>query len=183
MTQPQPYMVELVEHDPAWVGIAVREAERLRGALGSVLVEVHHIGSTAISTIRAKPIVDLLPVVGSLAEVDARRTDIEALGYAWWGELGIQGRRYCILTDAATERRVAQLHVFATGSERIGWHVTFRDYLLAHPQEARAYEAEKMHAQALHPGDVNAYNDAKAAWIRGCDERAAAWRGARRQRG
>ena len=174
--QPQPYTIELVEHDPAWLAIAAREARRLRDALGSVLVEVHHIGSTAIPSIRAKPIVDLLPVVRSLAGIDGRRAEVEALGYAWWGELGIEGRRYCILTDATTGRRVAQLHVFAIGSERIAWHVTFRDYLLAHPGEARAYETEKMRARALHPRDVSAYNDAKAPWIRRCDERAAAWR-------
>jgi GrpB-like predicted nucleotidyltransferase (UPF0157 family) len=140
-----------------------------------VLVEVHHIGSTAIPTIHAKPIVDLLPVVRSLAETDARRADVEALGYEWWGELGIAGRRYCILTDAPTGRRVAQLHVFELGSEQVARPVTFRNYLLAHPEEARAYEAEKLRALALHPADVNAYNDAKAPWIRACDERAAAW--------
>jgi GrpB-like predicted nucleotidyltransferase (UPF0157 family) len=176
MAQPEPYKIELVEHDPAWVVIALREADRLRGALGSVLVEVHHIGSTAIPSIRAKPIVDLLPVVRSHAEFDVRRAEIEALGYSWWGELGIEGRRYCILTDSTSGHRVAQLHVFAVGSERIPWHVTFRDYLLANPEEAKAYEAEKMRARALHPGDVNGYNDAKAAWIRECDARAAIWR-------
>jgi len=176
MAEPQPYIIELVEHDPAWVAIAAREAERLRGQLGSVLADVHHIGSTAIPSIRAKPIVDLLPIVRSLAEIDARRAEVEALGYAWWGELGIEGRRYCILTDTATRCRVAQLHVFAVGSGRIARHVTFRDYLLVHPEEARAYEAEKIRARALHPRDVNAYNDAKGPWMRACDERAAAWR-------
>jgi GrpB-like predicted nucleotidyltransferase (UPF0157 family) len=139
------------------------------------LLETHHVGSTAIPSILAKPIVDLLPVVRSLAEVDARRADVEALGYEWWGERGIAGRRYCILADAA-QRRVAQLHVFALGSEEIARHLAFRDYLLAHRAEARAYEAEKIRARALHPADVVAYNDAKGPWIRGCDERAAAWR-------
>lgn len=176
MAQPRPYVIELVEHEPAWVARAAREAERLRGALGSVLVEVHHVGSTAIPSIRAKPIVDLLPVVRSLAEIDAQRAEVEALGYEWWGELGIERRRYCILRDATTGHRVAQLHVFAAGSEQIARHVTFRDYLLAHSEEARAYEAEKLRARAMHPGNVDAYNDAKGPWIRGCDERAAAWR-------
>lgn len=118
---------------------------------------------------------DLLPVVQSLAEIDARRAEVEALGYEWWGELGIEGRRYCILTDAATGRRVAQLHVFAVGSGQIAWPVTFRDYLLVHPEEAREYDAEKIRARALHPGDVNAYNEVKGPWIRGCGKRAAAW--------
>jgi GrpB-like predicted nucleotidyltransferase (UPF0157 family) len=179
MTQPKAFPILLVEHDLAWRAIAARETERLRGALGPVLVTVHHIGSTAIPSIRAKPIVDLLPVVRSLTEVDARRVNIEALGYVWWGEMGIEGRRYCILSDGPAERRVAQLHMFAFGSERIERHVAFRDYLLAYPEEARAYEAEKMRARELHPGDVNAYNAAKGEWIRECEGRVAAWRKSR----
>jgi GrpB-like predicted nucleotidyltransferase (UPF0157 family) len=176
MARPQPYVIELLAHDPAWAAFATCEAERLRVALGSVLVEVHHIGSTAIASIRAKPIVDLLPVVQSLTEIDAQRAAVEALGYVWWGEMGIEGRRYCILTDATTGRRVAQLHMFEVGSPQIARHVTFRDYLRAHPEEANVYEGEKLRAQARHPRDVNAYNDAKGAWIRQCEERAAAWR-------
>jgi GrpB-like predicted nucleotidyltransferase (UPF0157 family) len=176
---PRPFPIELVEHDEGWAAIAAREAERLRGAIGAALVDVHHIGSTAIPGIRAKPIVDLLPVVQTLAEVDAKQAEVEALGYDWYGEFGIPGRRYCVLVDAETGRRVAQLHVFAAGSERIVQHVGFRDYLRAHPDDARAYEAQKLAAMALHPNEVNAYNDAKSAWIKACDERAAAWRAAR----
>ncbi|MDB4936809.1 MAG: hypothetical protein JWP87_3781 [Labilithrix sp.] len=173
---PTPYRIELAEHDEGWARIAAREAERLGGAIGPALLEVHHIGSTSIPGIRAKPIVDLLPVVSTLTEVDERRAAVEALGYEWYGDYGIPGRRYCILKDAATGRRVAQLHVFASGSERIAQHVGFRDYLRAHPDEARAYEAEKIAARGLHPDDVNAYNDAKSPWIKGCDARAATWR-------
>ncbi|MGD0674039.1 MAG: GrpB family protein [Polyangiaceae bacterium] len=172
---PQPYVIELVAHDPTWSVIAIRETERLRAALGPVLLKVHHIGSTAIPTVRAKPIIDLVPVVGSLEEVDAHRGDIEALGYVWWGEMGIAGRRYCIRTDSATGRRVAQLHIYAVGAERIVAHLAFRDYLLGHPEEARAYEAQKMRAQALHVDDVNAYNAVKESWMRACIERAVAW--------
>jgi GrpB-like predicted nucleotidyltransferase (UPF0157 family) len=169
------FPIELVEHDRAWAEVAVREAQRLRDAVGAVLLEVHHIGSTAIAGIRAKPIVDLIPVVRSLDEVDAKQGDVEALGYEWRGELGIAGRRYCILADPPSGRRIAQLHIFAAGSGQIPRHVAFRDYLRAYPEEAMAYEAEKFRAQALHPDDVNAYNDAKSAWIQACERRVAAW--------
>ena len=172
--------IVLVEHDPRWSAVAARETERLRAALGDALIEVHHIGSTSIPGIRAKPIVDLLPVVRSLDEIDAARRHVEALGWWWRGEFGIAGRRYCVLTDATTGARIAHAHAFAAGSGEIARHVDFRDYLRAHPDEARAYESEKLRAMALHADDRNAYTDAKGPWIEACDRRAAAWRAGHR---
>ena len=165
------YPIVLARHDPAWATRALRLGEALRGVVGDAMLAVHHIGSTAIAGIRAKPIVDLLPVVGGLEEIDAKQASVEAAGYVWLGECGIAGRRYCVLVEGG--RRIAQLHVFAAGAPDIARYLAFRDYLRARPDEARAYEAEKLRAQALHPGDVLAYADEKSAWIRGCLERAA----------
>ena len=173
------FEIALAEPDPAWRVIAARETERLHAAIGDALIEVHHIGSTSIPGIRAKPIVDLTPVVRSLAEVDERQEAVEALGYEWRGELGIAGRRYCVLVDPVTEKRIAQLHIFAVGSEGITQHLVFRDYMRAHPDEARAYEAEKLRAASVVTHDVNAYNDEKSGWIHACNLRAAAWARAR----
>ena len=79
---PPPFPVTLRPHDPTWAAMAAGESERLRSALGTNLIAVHHIGSTAIPGLAAKPIVDLMPVVRDLAALDAGRGDIEALGYA-----------------------------------------------------------------------------------------------------
>jgi GrpB-like predicted nucleotidyltransferase (UPF0157 family) len=73
--------VELVQHDPRWAVDAKAEAKLLADVLGRRLVTIHHGGSTAIPGIRAKPILDLMPVVISLTNLDTRRSDIEALGY------------------------------------------------------------------------------------------------------
>jgi GrpB-like predicted nucleotidyltransferase (UPF0157 family) len=59
------FAIELVEHDPEWARVAARETTRLREALGDALVVVHHVGSTSVPGLRAKPIVDLR---GRLAE-------------------------------------------------------------------------------------------------------------------
>ena len=95
-------MVELRDHDPRWASEAAREGERLARALGALIVEVHHVGSTSIPGIAAKPILDLVPVVRSIEGLDAVRGAVEALGYAWWGEYGLPGRRFCIREDPAT---------------------------------------------------------------------------------
>ena len=167
--------VELAAPDPAWALRARDEAAWLAAALGEVLIETHHIGSTSIPGIRAKPIIDLLPVVTSLAALDARRETIEALGYLWRGAFGLEGRRYCPMNDPAAGKRVVQAHFYEQGSPQIERHLNFRDYLRAHPDQARAYEAEKIRAAGLQPDDTLAYNAEKNDWIAAADIRAAAW--------
>ena len=162
---PLPIAVELLSHDPAWAARAEFEARRLAAALGEVLVGVHHIGSTSIPTIRAKPVVDLLPVVTDLAALDAHRGAIEALGYLWLGEYGLSGRRYCTFNDPTTGRREVQAHCYQRGSAAITRHLAFRDHLRRHPELARAYEFEKCRCRDLHPQDSRAYTDCKGAWI------------------
>ncbi len=167
--------VELVPHDPAWAVRAREAGEALGGALGDLLVAVHHIGSTAIPAIKAKPIVDLMPLVTSLADLDARAHKVKALGYEWRGEFGIAGRRYCTLADPQTGKRLIHVHFFVEGWPDVERHLSFRDYLRAHVDEAREYEAQKLRAAVLHPGDMLAYNDVKGPWIKACERRALAW--------
>jgi GrpB-like predicted nucleotidyltransferase (UPF0157 family) len=165
--------VWLAPHDPAWAEMAAAEGARLTGTLGDALIVVHHIGSTAIAVIAAKPVVDLMPVVRGLEALEARRSEIEALGYLWRGEFGIAGRRYCVLERQGT--RVFHVRFFAEGHPNIATQLVFRDYLRAHRDEALAYEAAKRAAAEAHPDNSLAYNDHKAGWIRACVERAQAW--------
>lgn len=162
---PAPIEVELVPHSVAWAVNADEESKRFAAALGANLVLVHHVGSTAIPSICAKPILDLMPEVHSLDTLDAMKSVVQRLGYEWWGEYGIRGRRYCTLNDATTGRRLVQLHCFETGDPEIERHLAFRDYLRAHPEVALAYDEEKRRCRDLHPDNSHLYTDAKAAWI------------------
>lgn len=69
---PPPIKVELQSHDPNWSHLADVEARLLFEAIGPNLATVHHVGSTAIPGIRAKPILDLIPVVGRRSKRDER---------------------------------------------------------------------------------------------------------------
>ncbi|WP_338866308.1 GrpB family protein [Myxococcus stipitatus] len=173
---PPPIRVELFPHDARWADEARTEALALAKALGPDLLRVvHHVGSTAIPGIHAKPILDLMPVVTDLAALDGRQERIEALGYEWWGELGLPGRRYCTKADAVTGRRVAQLHCYREGSPEVVRHLAFRDYLRQHPEVAAAYDEEKARCRNLHPDDSHAYSDSKNAWIQRAEAEALAW--------
>jgi len=167
--------VELWAHDPAWERTAKQEAGRLAHVLGDNLITVHHIGSTAVPGIKAKPTIDLMPIVRSLSVLDASSDDIRVLGYQCRGEFGIPGRRYYTRTIPDTGRRLFNVHAFQHDSAEIDRHLAFCHYLRHHPDEARAYEAEKERAAALHPNDTLAYNDAKAGWLKPCELRALIW--------
>jgi len=167
--------VELHPHSPRWAGMARSETARLHAALGPALVTVHHIGSTSIPGILAKPIIDLIPVVVDLASFDRRRVELAALGYECLGEFGLPGRRYCRRNDPATGKRAFQLHCYAEGSAEIERHVAFAAYLRAHSAIAQDYEAEKLRASALHPDDTIMYGTEKSGWIKRVEWEAVAW--------
>jgi GrpB-like predicted nucleotidyltransferase (UPF0157 family) len=157
-----------------WPRLFDEEAERLRKLLGGEVVEIHHIGSTAVPGLAAKPIIDLLPVVRAIERVDVLAAALGAAAYRAWGEYGLSGRRY-FTRDDATGLRTHNMHIYAEHNPEIVRHLAFRDYLRAHSTVCREYEEVKRRAYALHPADIDLYNDAKNDWIKRIEREALAW--------
>ncbi len=144
-------------------------------AVGDHLVAIHHIGSTAIPGIRAKPVIDMLAVVTDVAQVDERNSGLQALGYEAMGEFGIPGRRY-FRKDDVGGNRTHQIHAFQIGSPQIERHLAFRDFMKAHREFADQYDALKEKLADLHPNDIAGYTAGKDEFIKAMDARAVAWR-------
>jgi GrpB-like predicted nucleotidyltransferase (UPF0157 family) len=166
--------VEVVPHNPDWRNEFEAEAGRIAAALGDTVVAIHHIGSTAIRGIYAKPVIDMLVEVRDIAEVDGRSSAMKLLDYEVMGEFGIPGRRYFRKSNQEGIR-THQIHAFETGSEQVRRHLAFRDFMNAHPEEARKYSELKRKLAAEHPQDIDGYMDGKDDFIKEIDRRAEKW--------
>ncbi len=167
--------VEVVPHDPRWRDAFEAEARHVAAALGENVVAVHHIGSTAIPNIHAKPIIDFLVEVRDIAEVDGRSSAMESIGYEVMGEYGIPGRRY-FRKDNREGIRTHHVHAFGAGSAEAVRHLAFRDYMIAHPGDAQKYSELKRKLAEEHPRNIDGYMDGKDGFIKEMDRRAARWR-------
>lgn len=157
-------MERVVPYDPGWAEAFIVEADALRAALQPLAVTLHHMGSTAVRGLPAKPIIDILGVVDCLDALDPASGRLTDLGYEAMGAFGIEGRRYFrkIRTDGV---RTHHLHVYQEGSPQVPRHLAFRDYLRAFPERAAAYGALKI---AIVSGDYppgTTYAEAKAGMV------------------
>ncbi|MBB4846247.1 GrpB-like predicted nucleotidyltransferase (UPF0157 family) [Paucibacter oligotrophus] len=158
--------ITLLAHKPEWPQAFAAEAARLSGLMADEMLALHHIGSTAIPGISAKPIIDMLMVVRDVDALDRRAQALLDQGYEAMGEYGIAGRRYFRKSDGAG-RRSHHLHCFAAGSAEVGRHLAFRDYLRSHPDEAQAYGLLKQALAQRFADDEGArYVEGKTDFIR-----------------
>lgn len=167
-------IVEVVPYNPAWPETYRSEIEQIGGVVGANLAAAHHIGSTAVPGLAAKPIIDILLVVRDLGLLDACNSAMLDLGYQPKGEHGIPGRRYFQKMDG--EEHLVHSHGFENGHPDIARHINFRDYLIVHPETARAYQNLKLQLARRFRFEPAQYTTGKDAFIRAVDARAAAWR-------
>ena len=164
--------VRVVAYTSAWVDRYHQEAALLRGVFGEELVDIHHIGSTSVPGLQAKPIIDMLPLVRQIERVDGFNDAMAALGYEAMGELGIPGRRYF---RKGGDDRTHQAHVFQVDDPNVERHLAFRDYLRAHPAVAAQYGELKAALAQQFPTDIYGYMDGKDAFIKAVEKEAVLW--------
>lgn len=164
--------VALSPYDPLWPESFRREKAHLQECLPSDLVRrIEHFGSTAVSGMTAKPIVDMLVEVTDLAETRTRIVPIlEAQGYeSFWrpthGDDGPPFYAWFIKRDPCTGLRTHHIHMVEAGFTGHWDRLLFRDYLVEHPDVAREYEQLKLRLAAEAATDRVAYAQGKSEFI------------------
>ena len=151
--------------DPSWPDTAAKAAALWQDALGAQFIACHHIGSTAVPNLAAKPIIDLMPVATSLKALDQARPALTAAGYEAMGEFGLPGRRYFRLSGESGTRLI-HAHAYAQGDRAIARHLAFRNLLRQDAQTRAAYQDLKTRADAASSGDMTRYMDLKDSFIK-----------------
>jgi GrpB-like predicted nucleotidyltransferase (UPF0157 family) len=155
--------IEVVDYDPAWPSLFEDERSLLCEALGDVIVVIHHIGSTAVPGLAAKPIIDINLVVTDVNVLDELSDKMEDIGYVAKGEFGIPGRRYF---QKGGDRRTHQVHAFKQGDPNTVRHLAFRDYLRANPKVAEEYAVLKKRIAATCDNDIDRYCHGKDDFVK-----------------
>jgi GrpB-like predicted nucleotidyltransferase (UPF0157 family) len=164
-----PRKVELTRYDPTWADQYHEEADRLTAVLSPEIIAIHHIGSTAIPDIFAKPIIDILIEVKEIIRIDHYNDQMATQDYSARGENGILGRRYFSKDKEGVHSH--HVHIFQAGNPEIDRHIKFRDYLITHPDDAQAYSQLKIELAKIFPEDVDQYTEAKSDFIRSVSEK------------
>lgn len=157
------FPIRLTAHQSCWKAWYAEEEENLRRALPEEkIVHLAHIGSTAVDTIWAKPIVDILLEIPEDCEMDSVKPILEACGFICMNQNQNRMSFNKGYTENGFAEKVLHLHVRYEGDHD---ELYFRDYLLEHPDAAKAYEALKLELWKQYEHDRDGYTNRKTALV------------------
>ncbi len=124
--------IQIAPYDPNWYNIFQEESKLIKQALGDNCLEVHHIGSTAVVGLTAKPKIDIIAVVKN---GECTISPLEKTGFAYKGEWNIPFK----FGFTKRDKHKINLHVFEQNHPEIELNIIFRDHLRSHPESLRLY--------------------------------------------
>lgn len=155
--------VQVVPYSPLWASLFQEENKRLAHTLGSLAIDIQHIGSTAVPGLAAKPILDIGIAVAVEADVAKCVPLLAILGYTYRGDRGRQEGHFF---DHGSEQHLTHhLHMLLVSSPAWLNYLRFRDYLIAHPMVCETYMQLKQKLAIRYAADRAAYTVAKAQFI------------------
>lgn len=130
--------IEVVPYNPLWPKLFAEEATSIQKALGSLCIAIHHVGSTAVPGLPAKPKIDIIAEIEGSPEEAIQK--LEAAGFSYRGEYNIPFH-YGFNKREGTK---VNLHVYEKDHPEVELNLTFRDYLKIHPETREEYGALKL---------------------------------------
>ena len=167
--------VKLVPHQEEWDKNAVQTIKTLKRLLNNVAIDIQHIGSTAIPSIHAKPIIDIVVGVFNLRDVMPYVERLKHSGIIFRGE-DVSGQILFVMGDFEKDMRTHHIHVVKWDSCQWKNYINFRDYLNAFPEKAAIYDDCKKKLAEQFPNDRKSYTAGKQELVECFLQEAKAWR-------
>jgi GrpB-like predicted nucleotidyltransferase (UPF0157 family) len=158
-------IVELAPYSGRWPEMFRAERDGLLSRFGDAMLDVQHVGSTAVPGLVAKPIVDIAAAVQSICLVHNCVPSLEGLGYSYFGDR--DGHAVHFFAKGPEDRRTCYLHILEVANPRWASYLAFRDLLRSDAQARAEYEELKIELAKRNPSNRRAYTEAKSAFISG----------------
>ncbi|MEK7584107.1 MAG: GrpB family protein [Patescibacteria group bacterium] len=154
--------VKLVPHHKGWSWAFEVEKKKLKKKLGKAVIDIQHIGSTAIAGMYAKPILDMSAGVKSLSVAKKLAKPLASLGYNFYKTFS----GHVLFAKGPDAKRTHYLHFMRHNGSKWKADLLFRDYLRTHSGRARAYVRLKLKLAKQFPSDREWYTVGKDAFIK-----------------
>lgn len=156
--------VKLFLYTPEWTKSFKKEKKGLQNILGDVAVDIQHFGSTAIPSLPAKPIIDILIAVSNLKNIDEFMTPLKKLGYEYRRDAGVPGRLF--FAKRSKTKITHHLHFVKINSRSWKDNLLFRDYLQKHKKVTNEYANLKRELEKKFSSDRESYLLGKEKFIK-----------------
>ncbi len=157
------YEVELKEHNPAWEQEFSETKLELQNALHDVIIDIQHVGSTAIPSISAKPILDIAILLRCINDEAVKK--LETLGYDYRGAREDNVNYHLFVLRAPGEISLHHIHCYDKADKGFEKLVAFRDYMNKNPQCALEYNKLKKRLAEKYRDNRPLYTSGKAEFI------------------
>lgn len=153
----------IVGYDSKWIDQYAREIPELEVIFGKALVEIHHVGSTAVPGLSAKPEIDILAIVDDLSAVVSWTSDLSQIGYQRGRDLS-SGHLFYKCDSGGV--RTKKVHVCRQGHVQIAKMLTFRDCLRSHGEILLQYQELKLSLEKSNTKGISEYLEGKSQFIK-----------------
>lgn len=156
--------VQLEPHDKQWDVAAIQIIKKLKSILGDDAIDIQHIGSTAIPTIKAKPIIDIVVGVDDFKRVMLHNEQLHKEGIFYRGS-DVEHQLLYVMGNMENDTRTHHIHIVKWNGTEWKNYIYFRDYLNVNENVALQYQQLKEKLQSKYAADRVAYTNGKQEMI------------------
>lgn len=164
-------IVRVVSYDSQWKDEFLKIKEMIMNCIGDLVLDIEHVGSTAIEDLASKPIIDFNIIMDSYDIFPLIVKKLETVGFEHEGDLGVNDRE-AFKRKFNDEFMPYHMYVCLKNSKEHQRQIAFRDYLRTHKKDMQAYGELKMQLAEKHRNDIDGYVSGKHDFVENILEKA-----------